>query len=482
MLYCRYFGLLIPSSLYFYSNSLNNVTILSAWNALKPNDCFFLILSFIPLFIVSITQKVSFKSIKPSSSLYWIVGFALIICWGFITVSVFKHDRYQNPNITFSEIIDASFFDNDTPWEETYHRFHFSGYILRCLVNLRNAQQQLSANEVEDIHDYLSRNNTLSSNKLAERIRKIPKNIIFIVVESLPEKALKNDKLDYIAPCLYSLLSRPSVHYLKCKSLVGVGHSSDAQFMFNTGLLPLRNEPLAINYGDRDYPSLAKAFKGESVEVIGEKKPLWNHHLTTKSYGFKKLIDDIADFGVLNQDSLIFNEAKIQLNSLQQPFFMFITTLSMHPFFDEPSVTPNLIPSMLGCSSAEEIEFYQRLNHFDRQLEIFLGFLRENNLFDESLIIIAGDHPILDGLSSDVLQDDSIPVFIINSGLETPEKTEISQIDIFPTIMDIMNLKYHYHRIEYSGIGTSVYKETHTDLTEEDFRMSTLIIRGNAFH
>ena len=153
----------------------------------------------------------------------------------------------------------------------------------------------------------------------------LKRNLIIIVIESLESRALHFSS--DLHPALTGLINRPGTIYIdRCRVLTDYGRSSDAHFMVNTGLLPLRREALVNRYATKDYPSLAKILGGQSIEIIGEDKSLWSHGLTSRSYGFDRLIDNLAP-AAMNQDSIIFEASARALKSIRQPFFMFITTL-----------------------------------------------------------------------------------------------------------------------------------------------------------
>ena len=121
------------------------------------------------------------------------------------------------------------------------------------------------------------------------------KNLILIVVESLTSKVFDYPEKEIYMSCLSGMEKDPAALVVtKVVPQVLFGQSSDGQFMYNTGLLPLQDEALVLNYGDKDYPSLAKALGKESAEVIGESGSVWKHNVTTASYGFGSLYDNAS--------------------------------------------------------------------------------------------------------------------------------------------------------------------------------------------
>ena len=142
----------------------------------------------------------------------------------------------------------------------------------------------MSIDEANRIKGFLNKQN--QDYKQVESSSKDNKldNLILIVVESLTSKAFDYPEKEEYMPYLVSLEKDSTVLVVKnVIPQVTFGHSSDGQFMYNTGLLPLQEEALVMNYGEKDYPSLAKALAIESAEVIGEDKSSWRHSVTTRS-------------------------------------------------------------------------------------------------------------------------------------------------------------------------------------------------------
>lgn len=265
------------------------------------------------------------------------------------------------------------------------------------------------------------------------------KNLIFIIVESLNSAAV-NTVIEgaAITPHLSALLRSDSVVYFRrMRPQVRDGRSSDGQLIYNTGLLPLVSEPTVARYAHADYPSLAKALRRYSFEVIGEERSVWNHNITSVSYGFDTNYDnsDHGERDFAKVDSTLFEFAIQKMSDVLGPVYCEIATIAMHDPYDSPCGATTEISRFKSMGEAER-NYLERVRRFDRQLSHFLDRLKAEGLYDESVIVIASDH---DARGVDVAKMGSDIVFIVlNAGLDIRSDAVIGQIDVFPTLLQIM--------------------------------------------
>ena len=471
ILFYRNFNDLIPASSYFNSHITDNSILSGALQTLSMPDIIILLVPFVPLLYFIYNRK-KYNRCTPLRiySLFFLGIFAL--SYGCVWIGAYRRiGIYSNTSDT-KEILSNLYPENTTNWKFFYNQHTFHGYILRCLLSKSGEMKKLTDNDLDFIKKHLKKNEG------SLRINENKFNLIMIVVESLPSVVLKISYLPEIAPTLWEIANDSTNIVAHAKVLTGLGRSSDAQFIYNTGLLPLRNEPVVTNYALKSYPSLAKAIKFNAVEVIGENKYLWSHGATSISYGFQKLIDSCA-LNEFNQDSLIFQAAYKEIHDMNQPFFLFVTTLSMHDPYLEHKVSPELHIENIDF---RDLEYFNRLNHFDHSLHLFLEKLKTDHLYDTSIIIIAGDHDISELHVSNMLHDDSVPFIIINNPLkDTQWRQDITQIDLFPTILDIYNSDYSFLDINYRGLGRSIFSIDNINSyppSEEDYKVSEMIIKS----
>ena len=455
-LYFRNFNDLIPASLYLHNQATDSLVVDSAVQSLRLSDFIVLVFSLLPLTLMLFYKKWPTDRSDRKRMLCLVIC-GLGIGWG-ITISG-SIRRYKILNTTEQATIGEILFPNASiDWISYYHKLNFTGYLSRVIPRSFTSRKTLSHDEIIQIQHYLQEK---AAARLPKSDSRVNKNLVFIVVESLPSVALESKFAMSAAPVLTELIGDSTTIYVKrCKVLADLGRSSDAQFIYNTGLLPLRDDILVTDYASNDYPSIAKALEVESLEIIGEDKRMWSHASTSVSYGFSRLIDNAGrkdNASTLDLDSIIFNTASGEITEVTNPFFMFITTISMHDPYKRAAVTHKLPSGSINCNDDRDWEYLQRLHHFDTALGRFIGQLKRRGIYDNTIIVITGDHEIRESAVSDALHDNAVPLIILNSPVRGEYATEATQADVFPTILDIMGIGYSYLHVDYSGLGRSIF-------------------------
>jgi len=326
------------------------------------------------------------------------------------------------------------------------------------------------------------------------------KNLVFIIVESLNSWVIgKSYNNRLITPVLDSIMNQAgTVSCINVIPQVKDGNSSDGQLMYNTGLLPLRNGCTAILLGNNTFKSLANSLNVRmSMEFMAESASVWNHAETTKSYGYTSFVDNLYD-DVLVADEAIFNTSIDSMRVMQQPFLAEITTISMHFPFDDQNVTRAEWIDNISCIDDLQREYLQMTHAFDAALGRFIDKMRKYDLYENSVIVIASDHHHATthaGIEAPDSDISPITFIAVNTGYTKKIERTVGQIDIFPTILQIMNCQS-----EWRGLGTSILESSNasavdayghlhgTSGTQSDslkakaWEISELILRSNYFN
>ena len=297
------------------------------------------------------------------------------------------------------------------------------------------------------------------------------RNLVLLMVESLNAWVvdLEIDGRE-VCPVLNSLVNdSASISCTQMMAQVKNGRSSDGMFIYNTGLLPLTTQSVAMDYGENEYPSLSKALKTvnpqyRSIEITVDRTGMWNVENTARSYGFDELcLQDTYREAYLKSGESI-DKALLEFSSdklgAQQPFYAMIFTGTTHvPYNKLEDVKPTWI-SQSKEYTVNVRNYLEKVAFFDQQLGAFLQRLKDNGLYDNTVIIVASDH-------SDFIDDDpqgraslskrgiECVFVILNSGL--PGKRivgPVGQIDIYPTLLDIMGANAYW----WKGLGHSLLR------------------------
>lgn len=409
-IYYRNFGDLIAAPLYF-SNFGDPVIAEGAIATLSWEDAIAPLLIIIIWVFFFYLRPLRIYQDKPERRFKIIMSVITLFLWCITVVGSYRRAGIHKNVSGFSNIVKEMVSNHELSWQNYYINRNFTGYLFTCLLKSFNVYHPLTPEDVsfikETIGDYKQPDDFIPDS-IGE------KNLIIIVVESLQSNVFDLENSFKIAPTLVGMASDSlNVFVKECDVLAGAGRSSDGQFIINTGLLPLRGEALVTNYAAGDYPSLAKAFEGESIEVIGERKSLWSHGVTTVSYGYDCLVSDVATNVSYNQDSLIFRKASEVVKGLEQPFFLFVTSLSMHDPYLTSRVSSHLDDTALASfADSRDREYLRRLNHFDHQLGWFIDCLKKEGLFDNTCIVITGDHDISPEDISSMMYSSTVPLLL----------------------------------------------------------------------
>ncbi len=330
-----------------------------------------------------------------------------------------------------------------------------------------DSKKELTAVEKAKIEKWFSQHKQFENVENSFNVK--GKNVILIIVESLESFPIgKKLAGQEITPYLNRFINDKNSFYAsKVVPQVNIGHSSDTQLIFNTGLLPPHAGAACFLHQHNTYFTLAKALRSEgynSHTLLGGNGSFWNQGVMNKTLGYDELIsieqyrdDESYDFGLT--DSTFLSQSVEKLIGFKSPFLAQLITLSSH----DPYIllnnriylkTPKDCPSELG-------RYLNAIHYVDKCLGIFVDSLRKNGLMDKSIVLIAGDH---DATKQQPEQwknyvkkhwDTEIgftPVLILNSPVRKIVSQITGQIDVYPTLMDMLGLKtYKWH-----GLGQSM--------------------------
>lgn len=337
-------------------------------------------------------------------------------------------------------------------------------YLLYSAHEWRHSYQPLTTAEKEQLNAFNKQLPSYSNNPYGTPGKK---NLIMVIIESMQSWPI-GMKIDgrEVTPTLNQLLKKQgTISCLNVVSQISYGHSSDGHFIYDTGLLPLLQESVAISFGDNNFMSLPKALTGyDRREVMVNEAQSWNQTVTPFSYGFQKLyarqeldaalkrnnnIDDNALFDFVNQDLL---------PHMKQPFMLQMVTLTMHT----PHKTGKLPQSWLTQSKAyNELgrNFLNEVNNLDNCLASLYKRLHELKLDSNTVVAIVSDHNEVDlneveGRPIGTLRDTAIPMIVTGTNVTLHRNSVMGQIDIYPTLLDVMGAN-HY---PWKGLGHSILR------------------------
>ncbi len=303
-------------------------------------------------------------------------------------------------------------------------------------------------------------------------------NLLIVFAESLESWVLEK-KVDgkEITPCLNRLLKEKSTLYApNVLTQVKGGRSIDAQLMICSGLLPLMSGTYSSLYYDNTFYTLQKAMRGlkhsRSYLLTIDKVSTWNQGAVARSFGTDTIIS-YHDFKMTEAfgthkrigDASFFQQCreKIERGEVWKPgesVYMQFVTYSGHAPFKLPD---HLRTITFPASIPEKAADYMTTAHYtDKAIGDFVAYLKTLPQYKETIVVIVGDHeglasyrqelvgnPACRGLVSD---KQLTPFIVLNSPVGMRYDKFMGQIDIYPTLLNLMQLDaYRWH-----GLGQSI--------------------------
>jgi phosphoglycerol transferase MdoB-like AlkP superfamily enzyme len=294
------------------------------------------------------------------------------------------------------------------------------------------------------------------------------RNLVLIIVESLHTWpiGMQVDGRE-VTPVMNSLVAGDSVIYAPHVLFqTSHGHSSDAHFIYNTGLLPLRDGVVAVHHGDGPYPTLAAALSGyDCREIICTPGVNWNQNVTARTYGFDTLYTREHLAAALKRQGNIDDAALVDyvgglLPSLHQPFFLEMVTMTMHAPYTDGKLPPSWITAS-DTLNAEARGYLNCVHLTDSCIGVFINDLQRHGLAGNTVLAIVSDHTQLYrnrvmGISDyDAVPDDwGIPLIIAGCDTTLRYDAVIGQVDVYPTLLDVMGANAY----PWKGLGHSILR------------------------
>ncbi|WKA58112.1 LTA synthase family protein [Planococcus shenhongbingii] len=274
-----------------------------------------------------------------------------------------------------------------------------------------------------------------------------------------------------ITPNINALLDE-SAYFSNVFQQIGAGTTSDAEWIANTGLYTEGMVPIVNQLNGDKVPSLANALKDKgygSATYHADDIEFWNRDVLYPALGFDEVFSiedmpDIKQVGFGPADEVLFDFALDELPRQLKTYDRIYSNIVMMT-----SHTPFLMPEkMQYLNLPKEYEdthvgnYLQAVRYADEQVGVFIQELKDQGLFDESLIVIFGDHSGIHGsplsLEDEVLLNDflghpyslkeryTVPLVMTGGGLfeGTEMKRLGGQVDIMPTVLALLGIEYDH--------------------------------------
>jgi len=268
-----------------------------------------------------------------------------------------------------------------------------------------------------------------------------------------------------VTPVLNDLIANGSFYFPHTFQQIGQGNTSDAEFISNTGLYPTGTIAMSKGYGDREIPSLPRLLEKQnyvSNTFHVNDVTFWDRDKLYPALGFMNYYDKPAfkddnfnGFGASDAELYRVGLEKLtELHDQGKPFYaQFISASSHHPFWVKSQFLNIKLPSEL--SGTQLGHYVTAINYTDKALGDFIEGLKEKGIWDDTVLVVYGDHFGLQTKENDpawveqvlgVKYDDRISRFNIPFLVHVPGtkgKTEegvAGQVDMMPTVANLLGI------------------------------------------
>lgn len=295
------------------------------------------------------------------------------------------------------------------------------------------------------------------------------KNVIVIQLEAF-QNFLIGQKLNGVelTPNMNKLVGE-SIYFNHGISQISQGNTSDAEFLSNTSIYPMENASAFKTAANKDYYGLPEVLKANGYYTAtfhANVASFWNRENMYPSLGFDKYYD-AKDFnkkdiiGIGASDEVFYKKVVSEMKAYKadgKSFYTQLISLSGHFPFNIPSSHQNLkIPAKY--QACETAKYLQAASYTDQAIGDLVENLKAEGLFDDTLIVLYGDHfglstsklePTDKNLLSAILGREydkvdmmNIPLLIKLPGEKTSrtQPTVAGQIDIMPTILGLLGIE-----------------------------------------
>jgi lipoteichoic acid synthase len=304
------------------------------------------------------------------------------------------------------------------------------------------------------------------------------RHVFIIQWESLQEFTI-NKKINgqEITPNLNALL-KESAYFDNVYQQIGAGNTSDAEWLMHTSLYPEGMDPTVNTLEGEEIPSLVRTLKKNGYGAAtyhADDITYWSRDKLYPALGFDYIytsneIPNEKEIGFGPADEVLFNFVEEQLPKqlkTHEKMYSNIITLTSHTPFEMPEEYEFLdLPE--NYKETHVGNYFQSVRYTDEQIGVFVKQLKKLGIYDESVILIFGDHSGLHGapvtnndkiLLKEVLGHEYnmqdrfvVPVLFTAPGLFTGETHSHlgGQIDLMPTLLNLLGIEHDTQMIGHN--------------------------------
>ena len=305
-------------------------------------------------------------------------------------------------------------YNKDTQVKKgTIYGYHISD--IESLINIKKSAKY--DNKEELLSDYEELKDKYEerygeSNYNLEGIAK-GKNVIILQLESIQEFVInKTINGKEITPNLNRFIEE-NIEFSNM-FMQSYSTTADSEFSAVTSLYPMENGMSYSRYYSNKYDDIFTMFKNEGYDTSymhGNYGYFWNRGNVYRAFGvdyleLKDSFEDISEnvMGYLS-DELLYKQAVEKMKTYNMPFFSFIVSASSHTGFTLDGLE-DISKVSIDVGKYKDTFFgnyLESVNYADYAFGTFIEELKEADLYDDTIILIYGDHNGIDMYNEEML-------------------------------------------------------------------------------
>jgi phosphoglycerol transferase MdoB-like AlkP superfamily enzyme len=460
LMYCRTYFNAIPAESYLLAGNLSDFTA-SVFDSLRWRD---ILMPLVAVIGYVISLKSCAKREKPSWRGYWSTLVAML---------------------AISFVIDL--FDGG--WKKHIDKMSNSCYHSTCVAPTYTVfgfviydaiygNQPISDQQLAQVNEWMKESECFTPlSKSADKQR----NLVLIFCESFESWPIGTTvDGNELTPFLNSVIADSTTLYVpNVATQVGAGRSIDAQLLILAGMYPMNRNVYSVKAPSNTYFTIPKAVKehgGQTWIMTCDRPHVWNQNLVTKAFGIDNFIHDtswtndqpigatkrLSDGHFMEQSVEKMKKGEIWPEG-QYAFAMWVT-YSGHAPFELPDELKLInfdkkYPTVIA-------NYMTDINYTDHSLKTLIDYLKTRSDWENTTVAIVGDHEGLANHRDEVVTDKNCnfvsrgqftPLIVINSPIAGRIDKVVGQVDIYPTLLQLVGLTDYGWR----GMGQSILDETH---------------------
>ena len=362
----------------------------------------------------------------------------------------------------------------------TLYTFHYLD--IKSNINLKKTAKYNNKNDVLNAYQNLKNdynekydNDIYNLNGIANR-----KNVILLQLESFQNFVVgKSINGKEITPNINKFLNEN----IKVDNMIIQSYSTtaDSEHSAMSSLYPLENGMAFAQYSGNKYNDIFDLYKKSNYYTVymhGNEGSFWNRKnvYSTLQIDDLNFIDSFdPNSELINDwvsDESLYEQATAKLKQVEKPFFSSIVASSSHTGFDLPGLANKYDKVSIDVGKYKDTYFgnyLESLNYADYAFEKFIENLKNEGLYDDTVIFIFGDHYGMQMYNEEMLEfikesdhelnnvETEINYANVVCGIKIPGvehmeiKKTVSKLDIKPTLSYISGLK------DEVSLGTNIF-------------------------